>query len=125
MWYVLNVGVMVNSVDMMLEGALTHYFNALKLTGHVSDCDVKSLLVLSFISEFIYSYRDYISDEDIQNMDKWITCLSGKSCLIVHPGCGFTVIPEEDDREAMRKYRIPEDDYVRILPDGSLRILEN
>lgn len=62
--------------------ALDNYFIALTKLGYLSKGKVQDLLLLIGIDELLTQFQEYITAEDYTYIDKIVTCLMGKSCLI-------------------------------------------
>ena len=73
-------------MDNIIFNSLIHYYTALSKLGYYKYGDVFSLLVLCFISDFVYhDYRGVLSKGDYHTIDKALTCLFGSNCLIPYP----------------------------------------
>ena len=62
--------------------ALNRYFTVLEKTGYIKDKDTNKVLLLTFLSEFLQDYKDYITEEDYNLISRIIQCMSGSSCLV-------------------------------------------
>ena len=73
-------------MDNIIFNSLIHYYTALSKLGYYKYGDVFSLLVLCFISDFVYhDYRGVLTKGDYHTIDKALTCLFGSNCLIPYP----------------------------------------
>ena len=73
-------------MDNIIFSSLTHYYTALSKLGYYKYGDVFSLLVLCFISDFVYhDYRGVLSKGDYNTIEKALNCLFGSNCLIPYP----------------------------------------
>ena len=73
-------------MDNIIFNSLIHYYTDLSKLGYYKYGDVFSLLVLCFISDFVYNdYRGILSKGDYHTIDKALTCLFGSNCLIPYP----------------------------------------
>lgn len=62
--------------------ALNRYYTVLEKTGYIKDKDTNKVLLLTFLSEFIQDYKDYITEEDYNLISRIIQCASRSSCLV-------------------------------------------
>ena len=73
-------------MDKFIYTSITQYYDALSRLGYHKYGDVYSLLVLSFLRDFVYEdYRARLSREDYHEIEKALNCLFGSSCLIPYP----------------------------------------
>lgn len=73
-------------MDKFIYTSITQYYDALSRLGYHKYGDVFSLLVLSFLRDFVYEdYRARLSREDYHEIEKALNCLFGSSCLIPYP----------------------------------------
>lgn len=64
---------------------LEKYFMHLKNYGHVKECDVKKVLVLTAIQDIVEHFAGYITEEDYKALNNALYCLFGSSCLMPYP----------------------------------------
>lgn len=62
--------------------ALNNYFTALSKLGYLDNGKVNQLLLLVTVNDFLEEFKDFITAEDYNLIDKIVTCLMGKSCLV-------------------------------------------
>lgn len=73
-------------MDNFIYTSISQYYTALSKLGYYKYGDVYSLLVLSFLRDFVYEdYRARLSREDYHEIEKALNCLFGSSCLIPYP----------------------------------------
>ncbi len=73
-------------MDKFIYTSITQYYDALSKLGYHKYGDVFSLLILSFLRDFVYEdYRARLSREDYHEIEKALNCLFGSSCLIPYP----------------------------------------
>lgn len=64
---------------------LEKYFTHLKNYGHVKECDVKKVLVLTAIQDIVEQFTGYITQDDYKALNNALYCLFGSSCLMPYP----------------------------------------
>ena len=64
---------------------LEKYFGHLKNYGHVKECDVKKVLLLTAIQDLVEHFTGYITEDDYKSLNKVLYCLFGNSCLMPYP----------------------------------------
>ena len=73
-------------MDNFIYSSIIQYYDALSKLGYHKYGDVFSLLVLTFLRDFVYEdYRARLSREDYHEIEKALNCLFGSSCLIPYP----------------------------------------
>lgn len=76
----------INTIREELWDGLSLYFETLKYTGYVTYEDVDLLLTMTFLEEMISGcLSKHLQDKDYQTIDKVISCLYGRSCLLKFP----------------------------------------
>lgn len=100
--------------------ALNRYFCTLTKTGYKSYTEVNQLLILTFMEELLYGpLSAYITEDDYKIITNSLDCLYG-SCMIPYPvykESFSNVVPKLPD-----KYRITENDILRISESDDLRV---
>lgn len=73
-------------MDSIVYNAITKYYTALSKLGYYKYGDVFSLLVLCFLSDFVYQdYRGVLNRSDYSIIERALNCLFGSTCLIPYP----------------------------------------
>ena len=69
-----------------LYNALSKYFTVLSNTGYMNKTDTLKLYVYVTIVRLFYTvFREYITEQDYEIIDKALYCLYGSNCLISYP----------------------------------------
>ena len=103
--------------------ALDRYFKVLESVGYMSDSDTNKLILLQFLQEFLYEYREYITEADYTQIEAVLQCLAGSSCLIPYKEYQMTALPVENYIYTV-PVRITEGTIIRNLEsDGILRLV--
>ena len=76
--------------------AFNRYYTVLEKTGYIKDKDTNKVLLLSFLTEFIQDYKDFITEEDYNLISKIIQCVSGSSCLVPYIQYQEMTLPMEE-----------------------------
>lgn len=71
----------LHNISNDIVNAINHYYLLLSKTGYISQCKVESLLVFTFIENFLNDYDSIFTDDDYELLNKVVECLSG-NCLI-------------------------------------------
>lgn len=75
----------MEQITELTVNSLNRYYNVLSKLGHVSQSDVKKLLILSHIEDIHTKFASFITQENYDNIIKAVYCLSENSCLIDFP----------------------------------------
>lgn len=103
----------------LINTGLGRYYNALSSTGYIKDKDTISLLVLIFLQDFIDRYEGYITNEDMNKINKLLDCISN-SCLIPrieHMPASHPI----DNYFNESNVRFTEDDSSRVSTEDIIR----
>lgn len=108
--------------DITLQ-ALNRYFKVLESVGYMSDSDTNKLILLQFLQEFLYEYREYITESDYTKIETVLQCLAGSSCLVPYKQYKMINLPSETYIYTT-PVRLTEDVILRSLEsDGILRLV--
>lgn len=109
--------------------ALERYFKHLENTGYEKDRNVMRLIALSFVESLLNSEMNaFISEENYKLISDFLYCMFGSSCLLPYPAfieeipVLGTIIP---DMYGITEVRLTEDDLVRFLEKGNVRLMEH
>lgn len=73
-------------MDEVVYNSLVTYFNVLSALGYKKYKDIKKILALILIKDFIYSdFYGYITEEDYRQIERALYCIFGSSCLVPYP----------------------------------------
>lgn len=73
-------------MDEIVYNAIVRYFSTLSSLGYISYEDVKNLLFLTAIQEFVYKdFRGFIDANDYREIEKALYRIFGTSCLVPYP----------------------------------------
>lgn len=76
---------MKNIREELLDGLML-YFETLRYTGYVTYEDVNLLLIMTFIEELLIGCTSkHLTDKDYDALNKVISCLYGRSCILKFP----------------------------------------
>ncbi len=70
--------------DILFE-AFQRYYRTLENYGSKDQKSVNSLIVLSWVINFIKKFRNRLKCEDIKAINEMLSCLYGSNCLIPYP----------------------------------------
>lgn len=106
----------------IVNESLNRYFTVLEKTGYVNDSDVKKLILLQYIQEFLNTFQSCITEDDYRIISRIMDCLAGSSCLIPYKQFKQSVISNAYYLNPICT-RITENDILRrTQPDMGLRL---
>lgn len=102
--------------------AIRRYFNTLSKFGYKSYDEVDKLIALLAIEEILLGELSYfITETDYRSIVDFLYCIFGSTCLADMPGY-ITYDSLIHPISADKKYRITENNILRISEDSYLRI---
>lgn len=109
----------------LISNSLNKYFQVLARTGYKSYGDVYGLVVLCMINHILNNYSEYITEEDIQAIDRVVYCVGG-TCLVDYPVhlSEDSIFHENRNKKNFRmvqdckKLRLTEDNIIRGIDKG-------
>lgn len=82
----------MGDIDLLLNNSLNSYYKQLGNTGYVQDSQVKQLLLLEFMSDFVGKFEKYLTQDDYDVFNKIVNCLCSNNCFVTWDGCSFNVL---------------------------------
>lgn len=72
----------MDNLKKLTSESLDKYFNTLSSIGYLNNNKVNNIILLVGLQELLERFQEFITAEDYNKIDKIITCLMGKSCLV-------------------------------------------
>lgn len=115
----------MEELELITLNAIDKYYNYLENLGYADNDDMNNILILSFISDIINTFPQYITDSDYDIILKAVQCLSDKSCFISSPHFLTQESLFKDSNYYKQKtFRLSEDSLFRFTEDDSFRVAD-
>lgn len=113
---------MDDQITKLSQVALERYFKVLSQFGYKSYSEIKKLLTLLFIQNFLQLYWQYITEEDYDQINKVLEYLYGSTCLI--PYQYYKTYQASKNTNSGNNIKVTEDMLSRSTEEQSVRIIQ-
>lgn len=115
----------MEELELITLNAIDKYYNYLENLGYADNDDMNNILILSFISDLVNMFPQYITDKDYDIILKAVMCLSNNSCFISSPHFLTQESLFKDSNYYKQKtFRLSEDSLFRFTEDDSFRVAD-
>ena len=115
----------MEELNLITLNAISGYYNNLKYLGYVDYQETNNIIILSFISDLINTFPQYITNSDYDTILKAVQYLSDKSCFISAPHfLTQESLFKDSNYYKQKSFRLSEDSLFRLTEDNDQRITD-